>query len=94
MYPGDSVGDDDLAEVLLASKVSEGLPCILKGEDAVDDRMDVVGGEGAVHVFEIRATADSDRPQRGLAQEEVDEVHALGGRVEHADQRDLAVVGH
>lgn len=55
--------------------------------------MDTVEREGAAHVLEVLAAANPDRPQRRLAEKEVDQAHALGGRVEHADQRDLASVG-
>src|SRR3984893_14944366 len=79
--------------MLPGGEVLERLACLLEGKHAIDDRMDTVEGDGAAHVLEVLAAADPDRPQRRLAEEEVDQAHPLGGRVEHADQRDLASVG-
>src|SRR3954454_1867492 len=76
--------------MLPGGEMLERLACLLEGKHAVDDRMDTVEGEGAAHVLEVLAAANPDRPQRRLAQEEVDQAHPVEGRVEHADQRDLA----
>src|SRR3954471_14335012 len=73
-------------------EVLERLACLLERKHAVDDRVDTVEGEGAAHVLEVLAAADPDRPQRRLAQKEVDQAHPVEGRVEHADKRDLAGV--
>jgi hypothetical protein len=35
----------------------ERLTCLLEGDDAVDDCVDIVDGEGAVHVLEARILA-------------------------------------
>src|ERR1700737_4153139 len=79
--------------MLPGGEVLERLACLLEGKHAVDDRMDTVEGEGAAHVLEVLAAANPDRPQRRLAHKKVDQAHPLGGRVDHADQRDLASVG-
>src|SRR4051812_1931962 len=74
-------------------EVLERLACLLERKHAVDDRMDTVEGQGAAHVLEVLAAANPDRPQRRLAQKEVDQTHPVGRRVKHADQRDLASPG-
>lgn len=51
----------ELAEVLLIPHVLVSVPGLVEGEDLlVDDGLDVVGFDGAVHLFELQPAADQD----------------------------------
>lgn len=51
----------ELAEVLLIPHVLVSVPGLVEGEDLlVDDGLDVVGFDGAVHFFELKPAADQD----------------------------------
>ena len=52
--------EDDLAEVAAVLHVLEGGAGFGEGEDAVDDGLEVVGGDGGVHALEHGAAADVD----------------------------------
>src|SRR4051794_15337915 len=88
------VPDHDLAEVLARAEVRERRARRLKGEHAVDDWVHFVKNERSVHLLEVTSAAESDRPKRGLAQEEVDQAHAGVAGSQHAYQGDFAFVGH
>ena len=52
--------DDDLAEMLRALHVAQRIGGLLKGEDAIDHGTQLIGGDGAVHVFEHGNRSDKD----------------------------------
>src|SRR5215475_5335606 len=89
-----SEGDDDLPDEVSRRLEAPRLEGGRERDDAVDDRLDAVGLNRAVHLLEHRARADTDAAQRRFFPHDAVGIERRAAAGQYADETHLAPVGH